>query len=186
MHDQRVDVQLGDFRMVADHVRKPQQDIDDRIDVRWRVAAEAVKHLEGLDRADHAFGRDLPHRGQAEGDVLEDLDHRAAQAEHHQRSKAGVATGAQDHLDALGGHLLDENALDLRAGHVLLHVFVDLGESGAGLIGAHDFQEHAAGVVLVDHVGRHDFHGQRSADIGRDFGGFVAQQAMSLFSSGRL
>ena len=167
MNDQRVDVQLGNLRMVADHVRKPQEDVDDRIDVRGRGAAEAVENLEGLDRADHALGRNLPHGGQAEGDVLEDLDHRAAQAEHHQRSEAGVAAGAQDHLDALGGHLLDEDALDLRPRHVLQHVFVDLGKSGAGLVGAHHLEDHAAGVELVNHVGRHDFHGQRPADLGR-------------------
>ena len=137
-------------------------------DVGGRIAAEAVEHLEGANLPHHPLGRSLPHRRQAERHVLEHLDQRAAQAEHHQRSEPRVAAGAEDHFHALAGHLLDENPLDLRAGNVLLHVAEDLLVGRAGLVAAVDVEDHSAGVVLVDHVGRHHLHHHRRAErLGR-------------------
>ncbi len=71
----------------------------DDLDIRLRPAPEPGEDLVALDLADHPVGLVAVDGGEAEDDVLEELDEDAAQTEHDQRSH-GIAVHPEDHLIA--------------------------------------------------------------------------------------
>jgi hypothetical protein len=127
----------------------------------------------GLDAVQHRQ-RVLPGgRRQAEGDVLENLDQHAAEAERHQLAERSVGDGADDDFLAAEQHLLHLNALDLGIGFVFFGVrqngLVVLFDVGGGF----HINHHAAGFGLVQDIRRDDLHDHRIAHSGRNFGGFA-------------
>ena len=70
-------------------------------------------------------------------------------------------------------HLLHLHADDVGVGVVLLRVGHDRVEAGFGVLGALDADEHAAGLGLVQDVGRDDLQHDREAHALGELGGFV-------------
>ncbi len=167
----RVEIELDDFGEVADELRHFDDDGGQRLAVDRIAAAHALQHLIGLDAVEHRQRVVLGGGRQAEGDVLQDFDQHAAEAEGDQLAERAVGDGADDDLGAAGQHLLDLDALDLGVRLVLLRV----GENGLvilfrirrGLDADHD----AAGLGLVENVRRDDLHHDREAHVGRELGG---------------
>ncbi len=76
----------------------------------------------GLDAVQHRERVLLGRGRKAEGDVLQDLDQHAAEAEGHKLAERSVGDRTDDDLLAAQQHLLDLNAFDLGIGFVLLGV----------------------------------------------------------------
>ena len=167
----RVEIEFDDFGEVADELRHLDDDVGQRIAADRVAAAHALQHVMGLNAVEHRQGIVLGGGGEPEGDVLQDLDQHAAEAEGHQLAERAVGDGADDDLGAAGQHLLDLDALDLGVGLV----FPGIGQNGLVILldvgrrlHAH---HHAAGLGLVQDVRRDDLHHHREAHIGGDLGG---------------
>ena len=87
-------------------------DVDERLDVGRLRAPHALEQREALQLAQHPVGLVAAERRDAEGDVAEHLDEHAAEADHHDRPEERVLGDADDHLDAAGDLLADEDAVD--------------------------------------------------------------------------
>lgn len=172
--EHRVEVGLGDLGEVGDQVGEPGEDVGQPLAVHRRAAADPVQHLGGPGVAHLGQGVLAGDRGQAEGDVLEDLDQYAAQAEHHDLAEGGVGGGADDDLGAAADHLLDLHALDGGVGVVGAGVADDALVGGLDLLGGGQPHLNAAGLGLVQDVGGDDLgddrqpqlHGQRDRFVG--------------------
>ena len=125
----------------------------------------------GLDAVEHRQRVVLGRGREAEGDVLQDLDQHAAEAEGDQLAERAVGDGADDDLGAAGQHLLHLHAVDLGVGLVLLGV----GQNGVvgllGVFGGLDADHDAAGFGLVENVRRDDLHHHREAHGAGDLAG---------------
>jgi len=101
--------------------------------------------------------------GEAERDVLQHLDQHAAEAERDELAERRVGDGADDHFLAAAQHLLHLHADEIRLGVVLLRVGHDrrvtLLDRGRIL----DADQHAAGLGLVQDLGRDDLEHDREA-----------------------
>ena len=126
-----------------------------------------VKSLVALDLADHPVRLVAVDGGEAEDDVLEDLDEDAAQTEHDQRSH-GIAVHPEDDLIPRHGHLLDENPLEDGRGIVVLRVRHDPGEGLLRLLLRLDPDDDAARIRFVEDLRGDDLHDDGQTDLLRD------------------
>ena len=90
-----------------------QQHLFERRDVRRRATAPALQDRIALDRTHHLPRVDVRQRLDAELHILQQLDERAAEAEHDQRPEQLVVRQTHDRLDAFADHRLDGDALHL-------------------------------------------------------------------------
>ena len=112
MHDEWVDVELGDGLGVVDGEPLDLQDhVDQRLKVGLGLSPHAGEQREPLDLADHAPRFGPVERGDPEGDVAEDLDQHAAQAEHHHGAEQRILGHAHDALDSRRGRRAHEDAV---------------------------------------------------------------------------
>ena len=105
-----------------------------------------------------------------EGDVLQDFDENAAEAEGDELAEGAVGDGADDHFLAAGQHLLDLHAGDLGVGLVGLRIGDDLVVGGLRILSGFDADDDAAGLGLVEDIRRDDLHDHRKAHIGGQLG----------------
>ena len=122
----------------------------------------------GLDAVEHRERVVLGGRREAEGDVLENFDQHAAEAERHQLAERAVGDGTDDDFGAASEHLLDLDAFDLGVSLILLGVRQNGVVGPLGVFGGLDADHHAAGFGLVEDVRRDDFHHDREAHGGCD------------------
>ena len=169
--EDRIEIELGDFREVADQLRDLHDDVGERLAVDGLAAAHAAQHLGRLDAVEHGE-RVVAGRGrEPEGHVLQHLDEHAAEAERHELAERAVGDRADDDLGAALEHLLDLHAFDLGVGLVLLGV----GENG--VVGLRDLlcrleaDEHAAGFGLMQNVGGDDLQHHRETHAGGELRG---------------
>jgi hypothetical protein len=142
--------------------------------ISWKsVTSCETLTMMGLDAVEHRQRVLLGRRREPEGDVLENLDQHAAEAERDQLAERAIGDRADDDLGAAQQHLLDLDALDLGVSLVFLGVRqngrVVLFDVGGGFHAHH----HAARFGLVQDVRRDDLHHHREAHAGRDPGGFI-------------
>ena len=169
--EDRVEVELGNLREVADELRDLHDDIGERLAVRGLPAAHAAQHLGRLDAVEHGQ-RVVAGRGRKpEGHVFQHLDEHPAEAERHELAERAVGDRADDDLGAALEHLLDLHAFDLGVGLVLLGA----GENGVvglrDLLGRLEAHEHAAGLGLMQNVGGDDLQHHREAHAGGELRG---------------
>ena len=85
IREQRVDVELADLRLIGGELAEPDQDLDDRVDIRRWLATVTLQELP-YPRARHQPARkQCIQRRQLKGGVTHNLDCRASLAECHQR-----------------------------------------------------------------------------------------------------
>ena len=137
-----------------------------RREVGRRAAAHALEDGEAADFADELFRVARLQRDDAEGDVLEHLDHDAAEAEHHHGAELRVRGHADDDLDAGLRHLLDGYAVDLRLRRLLFDRGLDALEGGTHGLRAVEGQLDAADIGLVRDVAGDDFEDDGVAGFG--------------------
>ena len=91
-------------------------DVDERVDIggwttsrtfQQRIAPQRFDHLPSVGDVE----RQRPHRH-----IAQHLGEDAAGADQHGGTELAVVGDADDHLDAVGGHLLYEHAVDARRG----------------------------------------------------------------------
>ena len=168
----RVEIHFGDLWKIGDQPGDVDDDVGDGVAIGRIAAADAFEHFMGLDAVQHRQ-RVLPAgRRQPEGDVLENFDQHAAQAERDQLAERSVGDRADNDLLASEQHLLDLDAFDPGIGLV----FPGIGQNGrvtgfdvGGGVHAH---HHAAGFGLVKNIRRDDLHDHRKAHRGGNLGGF--------------
>lgn len=98
---------------------------------------------------------------QAEGDILQQLNHHSAHSAHDQRSERGVGGDADHRLDAGAYLALEQDALEPDADRVHTPVQGDRGARHLDCgVESHD---HAADVALVHQVARDHLGDQRIA-----------------------
>ena len=114
--EQRIDVDLGDLRVVGGDLRDGLDDGDQRGAVDGRLAAERAEQRLALDQIGELRDIALGAGGDGEGDVAEHLGHGPAEAEGHHGTEGRVALHADHELAAAGDHLLDEHGLEGVAG----------------------------------------------------------------------
>src|SRR5439155_6531001 len=102
-----VEIEFDDFGEIADELRNLDDDVGERIAADRIAAAHALEHVMGLDAVEHRRRIVLGGGRQTEGNVLQNLDQHAAEAERHQFAERAVGNGADDDLGAAGQHLLD-------------------------------------------------------------------------------
>ena len=161
--EDRVQVHLGDFGEVADQFADTDDQLGQGLTIDGFAAAHALEHLGSLDAVEHRQGVVARRRGEAEGDVLQHLDQHAAEPEGHQLAEAAVGHRADDHLLPALEHLLHLHTDDAGVGLVLLRIGQDRVVGLGRLVGAHHTDDHAAGLGLVQDVGRDDLHHHRVA-----------------------
>ena len=114
--EQRIDVDLGDLRVVGGDLRDGLHDRDQRAAVDGRLAAERAEQSLAADQIGELGDIALGAGGNGKGDVAEHLGHRAAEAEGDDGSERGVTLHADHELAAAGDHLLDQHRLEGVAG----------------------------------------------------------------------
>ena len=97
-------------------------------------------------------------------DVAQHLGEDAAGADHHRRAELAVMGDADDHLDAVGCHLLHEHAVDARRRVDLRGLVDELGEGRPHRVGVGDTHLDETDIALVREVGRRDLHDDRIAE----------------------
>ena len=124
------------------------------------VAGEELRQLQAVDHRGHVAGGD---RQEPQRRVLDQLDQQPAGADQQQRAVERIAARADDRLDALD-HLLHQEAVDtharLRGARRRRH---GVGR-GLHLLAALEVERHAAGLGLMQDVGRADLERDREAD----------------------
>ena len=163
---ERVDVELGEFRQIDEHLRDRDQHIGDRIERHRQPVAVAREQLRDARARDHLAREHAVHRRQRDRAVGEHLDRRAAVPEQQHRAEQRVDARADDQLVRLRphGHRLHREAgeagLGLRLADAREHR-LDLGTQHR-VVG--EVQAHTAHVGLVADVGREDLQRDRVAE----------------------
>lgn len=104
-------------------------------------------------RGEHVFRGDVGERVDAGADAQQ-LHERAPQARRQDMAERRVVASAHDHLDALGNHALDEQALSDRVTHPVTTQLVEHGARRRdGLLGRSQTQAHAAELGLAHRRG---------------------------------
>ena len=158
MDDQRVDVQLGDFRVLGDQDGEAGKRIFQSRKVVLTQTAVVVHQLVDLRVFQHAVQEVFARRSKTELNVFHEFRRRAAHTEHDQRTEFRVAVASEDDFRAFRGHFFDQDAVDLRARNVFRDVGVDLFETGFRAFRTFDVEENSARVELVFDVSGHDLH----------------------------
>ena len=113
-HD-RIDVEFGDVRLQPHQQPVAAADLHERVDQGGLVdrapSAGAVEQRRTVEFAEHGARIAGIDRADAERDVLENLDEDAAETHHDHRPELRVAVAADDDLEALRRHFLDEPAV---------------------------------------------------------------------------
>ena len=150
--------------MLLDELGELEEGVFELLDIGGLLASVAIEDGEALDFVDHAAGVPPGEGDDAEGDVLEDFDHDAAEAEHEDGPELGVLGHADDDLRAGAGHALYGYAFDDGVGLVGIDGGDDVVVGGGGLGGVLEAELHAAHVALVDDVGGDDLEYDGVAD----------------------
>src|SRR6202030_3943342 len=101
---------------IADELRNLDDDSGQRLAADRVATAHALQHVVSLDAIKHRERVLVGGPRQPDGDVLQNLDQHAAEADRHQLAERAVGDGADDNLGAAQEHLLNLNALDLGIG----------------------------------------------------------------------
>ncbi len=159
----RIEIHLGNFRKIRNQRGHPFDHPRQCRTVHGLGAAHAAQDLRRLDAVQHRQGIFLRCRSEAEGDVLQDFDENAAEAECHELAECRVGYGADDHFLAARQHLLNLHAEYFRLGVVLFGI-ADDGRIGLfGVLGGFHADDDAARFGLVQNLRRHDLHHHRKA-----------------------
>ena len=150
--------------MLLDELGELEEGVFELLEIGGLLASVAIEDGETLDFVDHAAGVPAGEGDDAEGDVLEDFDHDAAEAEHEDGPELGVLGHADDDLRAGAGHALYGYAFDDGVRLVGLDGGDDVVVGGGGLGGVLEAELHAAHVALVDDVGGDDLEYDGVAD----------------------
>src|SRR4030095_10990707 len=116
----RVEVELGDFREVADERANVFDEARDLGTVDRRIAAHTVEDRRATNLAQHRKRLVGARRGQAEGRVSDRFDEYTTEAERGQLAEHRISHRSDDHFGAAGQHLLHDDATDVRPGDTLL------------------------------------------------------------------
>ena len=121
--------------------------------------ARAFEDRRALELVEHLFRVEPRDRADAERHVGQHFDENAAEPHHHERPELRIAQAADHHFLTGRRHLLDQPAFDARRldfrqrGHR-----ADRSRTSSARFQIHF---HAAGIALVQDVGRHDFDHDR-------------------------
>ena len=110
----------------------------------------------------HVLARE---RRQADRGILEDLDHDAARAEHDERAELIIIGHAEDELDAVFDHFLNEDAVDDGVGAGFHRIFENFGRRLFDFRRGSRAEENAADVRLMRNIGRLDLERDRRLDV---------------------
>ena len=147
---QRVDVDLGDARLLRDELAEPDEERGEHVLVDGLAAADALERVGDRRLPDELPGERRVERRQGQGAVLEDLDQLAAHAEQQDRAELRIGAAAHDQLVAGPvDHRLDRDALEVLGADLLGDGVPDLGEGLADGIRGAQVEDHAADVGLV-------------------------------------
>ncbi len=132
-------------------------DVDQRlsqsVDIGCRSAAKAAQQTRASNLRDHLQGLGGRDRTTSQRDILVHLHQHAAAAEQEHGSELWVIGHADDHFDAIGHHLLDDDAAHRRVRRECVgsgqHVF----EGDPHVRRVAQAQPHDAGLGLVQDVG---------------------------------
>src|SRR5262245_56229257 len=110
-HDDRIEVDLRDVRavgvgVVSERLQAPRETLH----VGGRTPAPGLEQRGAADLAHHGGGIALAQRQGAQGEVFQDLDGDAPQAEGENVAELGIAAHSGEDLHSPGHHLLHEEA----------------------------------------------------------------------------
>ncbi len=181
--DHRIEVHLGDLREVRDEFGHPADLLGHGPPVHARLAAHPAQDLRRPDRVQHRQRLVGVHRGEPEGDVLEDLDEHPAEPERDHLPERRVRDRADDDLLPLGQQLLHLHTLDAGIRVVGTRVVDDGVERGPYVGGALDADDDPTGVGLVQDVRRDDLHHDGPAEARRESHGLfdVGRQFLARY-----
>src|SRR5579885_317856 len=112
MHDHWIELDLGNVIAVGrSKNRELSDEIRQRRAVARRRAAEAVEQRRDAQLVQHVLGARTIDWRQAIGGVLEEFGRDAAGTHHDERAEGGIADRADDHLETLARHALQQHAL---------------------------------------------------------------------------
>src|SRR3972149_3525843 len=164
--DERVDLHLGQAPVLQQKLRDPEQRGSARGPVRRRAPTGALEQAPPPQLVDHLLGVRALERRHAERDVLERFHEDAAEPKHHDGAKGGISPAPDNHLHALLGHLLDEEAAG-PAGESLSQNPKDSSALPLDRVAVGQRKRNASRLRLVRQVGCPRFERYGKADPGR-------------------
>ena len=135
-----------------------EHDVHEGIAIDRLFAARAVQKRRCTQTINHVVRVRFVDRANAKGDILQDLDENAAEADHHHRAELGITIGADDELATGRDHLLDKPSFDIGGADrgPLRHRRNGIRHGGNVCKVQHD----ATGIRFVQDVGRDDLAGK--------------------------
>ena len=120
--EQRVDVDLGDPRLLGDELAEADEERGEHVDVDRPPAADAAERLRDRRLLDQAPRERRVERRQGQRPVAEHLDELAAHPEQEDRAELRIRAAADDQLVAGPvDHRLDRDALEVLGADLLRH-----------------------------------------------------------------